>query len=309
MRIGMIMDSLSQMSFTDALDAAAKLGVQSVEVPTGNWSTAPHVDLPELVASATARRQFADAITSRGLAIEALNASGNQLHPKSGEQHDKVVHDTMRVAGELGVTKIVMMSGLPAAPGDSQPNWITTCWPAEVTPVLEWQWNEVAIPYWHDLVEFARAQGIKQIALELHPNQLVFNVRTVKRLRAAVGDIVGANMDPSHLMWMGADPLRAIDALGGAIFHVHAKDTRIAPIAAVDSLYETLPWEFVDQRAWNYVTLGRGHTGGAAWWRSFVEHLRGAGYDGVLSIEHEDVALSQLDGVTESVELLKSVLA
>jgi len=309
MRIGMIMDSLSQMSFTEALDAAASLGIETLEVPMGNWSPAPHVNLPELVASADARRTFSDAITSRGLRIEALNASGNQLHPKSGAQHDAVIRDTMRVAGELGVTKIVMMSGLPAAPGDSQPNWITACWPDEITPILEWQWTEVAIPYWLGLVEFAKSQGIEQIALELHPNQLVFNVRTANRLRAAVGDIVGVNMDPSHLMWMGADPLKAIDALGSAVFHVHAKDTKITEIAGVDSCYETLPWEFVDQRAWNYVTLGRGHAGGAAWWHEFVEHLRGVGYDGVLSIEHEDMAQSQLAGVEESVALLKGVIA
>ncbi len=55
------------------------------------------------------------------------------------------------------------------------------------------------------------------------------------------------------------------------------------------------------------MTLGRGHDAG--WWRSFVEHLRAAGYDGVLSIEHEDMGVGQLDGVTESVRLLRDALA
>jgi sugar phosphate isomerase/epimerase len=56
-------------------------------------------------------------------------------------------------------------------------------------------------------------------------NQLVYNVPTLLKLRQATHPIVGANLDPSHLFWMGADPLAAIDALGDAIHHVHAKDT------------------------------------------------------------------------------------
>jgi sugar phosphate isomerase/epimerase len=65
----------------------------------------------------------------------------------------------------------------------------------------------------------------------------------------------------------------------------------------------------VDQladRAWSYVTLGRGHD--ASWWRGFSQSLRKVGYDGVLSIEHEDQSLSSLEGVRESVKLLREVL-
>ena len=127
----------------------------------------------------------------------------------------------------IGVENVILMSGCPGAKGDKHPNWITVAWPPETTEILEWQWNEVLIPYWRDLVAFADGKGMRRLCLELHGGQNVYNVETLFRLREAAGETVGVNFDPSHLMWMGADPLAAIEALGPAIFHVHAKDTRI----------------------------------------------------------------------------------
>ena len=123
----------------------------------------------------------------------------------------------------------------------------------------------------------------------------------------SVGETVGVNFDPSHLMWMGADPLAAIAALDGAIYHVHAKDTRIDPdIAGLNGRIEFKPGERARERAWNYVTLGDGH--GEAWWRQFCTALHKVGYDDVLSIEHEDVSMTPLEGVRRSVELLRRVM-
>jgi sugar phosphate isomerase/epimerase len=108
-KIGLITDSLSMMSFEQALDVAARLGLASVEVATGNWSQAPHVDLAALVESAEARAEFHDKVTSRGLEISALCANGNQLHPVSGTRQAQVVRDTVEVAGALGVPTVVLM--------------------------------------------------------------------------------------------------------------------------------------------------------------------------------------------------------
>ena len=150
--------------------------------------------------------------------------------------------------------------------------------------------------------------GIRKLCLELHGHQNVYNVRTLTRLRGAVGETVGANLDPSHLMWMGADPLAAIAALGSAIYHVHAKDTRLEPqVLARDGRIEIRPAEDVAHRAWNYVTLGRGHD--EAWWRRFCQALAAIGYDDALSIEHEDLALPPIEGVRQSVALLRRVIA
>lgn len=307
MKIGMVTDSLAALDFEAVLDAAVELGLDCVEFATGNWSTAPHIDLDRLLESESARESFLAALRARNLAISALNCNGNSLHPgESGREHDAVVRKTIALAPRLGVDRVVLMSGCPGAPGDAHPNWITVAWPPEATRILEWQWNEVLVPYWRDLVAYAADQGIRRLCHELHGGQCVYNVATLRRLREACGEAVGANLDPSHLMWMGADPVAAVETLGPAIYHVHAKDTRIEPRnAAVNSLIETRPSEQAAVRSWNYVTLGYGH--GEDFWRAFCLALRRTGYDGVLSIEHEDMALAPMEGMRKSVELLRRV--
>jgi len=308
MKIGMITDSLPDTTFEAMLSVASRLGMEMLEFGCGNWSSAPHLDLDRMLASDVARREFRSRLTGHGIAISALNCSGNPLHPgEPGRKHDEVTRKTIRLAGLMGVERVVMMSGCPGAPGDSHANWITTEWPPEVREIVRWQWDEVLIPYWRDLVAFANAHGVRKLCLELHGYQNVYNVATLKRLRDAVGETVGANLDPSHLMWMGADPIAAAHALDGAIYYVHAKDTRIEThVADVNGVIDTTPGGDYRHRAWNYITLGRGHD--ESWWRAFVAALAAVGYDGVLSIEHEDPAMSAEAGVEESVDLLRKVM-
>jgi sugar phosphate isomerase/epimerase len=260
-----------------------------------------------MLESDDARREFLAKIADHGLSISALNCSGNPLFPGAeGHRQHEVTLKTFRLARLLGVDRIVMMSGLPGGPGDANPNWIVTDWPPECRSILQYQWDECVIPYWRDLVRVALESGIRRICLELHGHQAVYNPRTLERLRNAVGDVVGANYDPSHPMWMGADPLAAVRALGEAIYYVHAKDTRIEPIpAGIDGVLETRPASEVASRSWNYVTLGFGH--GEEWWRQFCATLRMLGYDDVLSIEHEDSLIDPIEGVRKSVALLSNV--
>jgi sugar phosphate isomerase/epimerase len=304
----MITDSLPGTTFDEMIGVAAKLSMDMLEFGCGNWSSAPHMRLDAMLESASARREFAAKLADHELAISALNCSGNPLHPgEQGRRHDEVTRKTIALAGLMGVDRVVLMSGCPGAPGDSHANWITTQWPPEVREIVRWQWDEVLIPYWKGLVRYAQDHGVRRLCLELHGYQNVYNVATLRRLREAVGETVGANLDPSHLMWMGADPIAAADALNGATYYVHAKDTRIEPsIAGVNGVIDTTPGSDFRRRAWNYITLGYGHD--EAWWRKFVAALRRNGYDGVLSIEHEDPAMSAEEGVTKSVELLRRVL-
>jgi sugar phosphate isomerase/epimerase len=306
--IGLLTDSVEDLTFDETLDLANEVGISCVEFAAGNWSTSPHIDVPALLASRRGRNDFLAAIDSRGLRISALNASGNQLHPRDGKRNDKMVRDIIALAGEIGVTTIVLMSGLPGGtPTDQMPNWITTSWPPETTEMLDYQWNDVAIPYWHDLAAFAAANGVTRLAIEMHGNQIVFSVPGVLRLREEIGEIVGANVDPSHLIWMGADPLKAVTALGSAVYYVHAKDTRVEERSAVRSRLEPLTLPFVDERAWNFVTVGRGHD--IEWWTTFVDTLSSVGFDGTLSIEHEDASVPGVEGVREAAALLNRVLA
>jgi len=308
MRIGMVTDSLGHLPLDDLLRTAAELGIEMLEFPCGNWSSAPHIKLDAMLESAPARSEFLAKLRDHRLALSALNCSGNPLHPgEPGKRHQAVTSKTIRLAGMLGVDRVVLMSGCPGGPGDANANWVTTAWPPEAARVLTWQWDEVLIPYWKGLVAEAGAAGVSKLCLELHGQQNVYNVATLFRLRDAVGPVVGANFDPSHLFWMGADPLAATRALAPAIYHVHAKDTRIdAGVASVNSLIDTTPTERMPDRSWNYVTLGYGHD--LLWWREFCTSLRLVGYDDVLSIEHEDQMLPPLEGVRRSVELLRAVI-
>ena len=307
MKLGFVSDSLAGMGLDEMLDTAVRLGVAGIEVNTCGWTNAPHFDLGEMLGSKSARRAFRGSFDSRGLEIICLNANGNPLHPTDFSQGEGL-KDTIRVAGEMGIGTVCAMSGLPAGSAtDTMPNWVISSWPPETQDILRYQWEERLIPFWEEIALLAGEAGVGRIALELHGNQCVYNVPSLLRLRDAVGPVVGANLDPSHLVWMGADPLVAAEALGAAIYHVHAKDTMLnAPVQATTSLLENGSLMDVPARSWSYVTLGFGH--GEEWWRQFCFRLRMGGYDGWLSVEHEDVVLNSLEGLEKSVALLRGVM-
>ena len=310
MRLCFNTDGLGYMPFEEMLDTLAKLGYDCVEIACGNWSKAPHIDLDKMLADESARKYFMDAITSSGLKLEALNCSGNQLAPNDeGKLHQSVVEKTFKLASLLGVKKIVMMSGCPGgAPGDTTPNWIVTSWPHITTKILNWQWDEVLIPYWKKTVEEAKACGIERIALENHGCQMVYNPSTLIKLRDAVGEMIGLNFDPSHLMWMGGDPIQAIHKLGAErIYHVHAKDVRIERnYIGADGVLDTKTIDQFAKRTWNYVALGHGHD--VRWWKEFLSILSMEGYDGAISQEMEDLTMPALTGVIKSTDVLKEAM-
>ncbi|WP_216331588.1 sugar phosphate isomerase/epimerase [Rhizobium sp. X9] len=307
MKLGFVSDSLGGLPFDEMLDHARRLGVSGVEINTCGWSTAPHFDLPGILKDGNVRKGFLASFADRGLEVISLNANGNPLHPTDPAQ-GQGLEDTIRAAGELGVSTVCSMSGLPAGNAtDTMPNWVVSSWPPETQAILRYQWEEKLIPYWTRIAALAKEHGVERIALELHGNQCVYNVPSLLRLREAVGPVIGANLDPSHLFWMGADPLVAAEALGEAVYHVHAKDTFLnSPKQAVGSLLENGSLMDIPARSWSYITLGFGH--GEEWWRQFCYRLKMAGYDGWLSIEHEDVLLNSLEGLEKSVALLQAVM-
>ena len=312
MKLSFCTDSLGQLPFEAMLDRLGELGVFGVEMTTGGWSSAPHLDTVALLQDAGKRRRLMAALESRGMKIAALNVSGNPLEPGVlGEKHRHDTDNTLALAAGLGVKKIVMMSGLPpAAPGDSIPNWITytVSWPPTLKNCLDYQWNEVAIPYWQKLVDKAQAFGIEKFALENFSSMLVWNPDTLFRLRDAVGPMVGLNLDPSHLIWMGADPIAVARRLGDAIHHVHGKDVRLERgIVAVNGLLETRPVEQVAQRAWNYVAVGCGQD--LQWWKEFFSVVRMMGYNDWVSLEMEDLTMSVDAGINTSVEALQRCIS
>jgi sugar phosphate isomerase/epimerase len=299
MELGLFTDSVPLLSFEAALDLAAEIGANAIEVAVGGTSGMPHADTAGLLADVQQRQAFAEAFSSRGLRIAALNCSGFPLHPVIGDQQRESIERTIRLAGMLGVDKIVAMSGTPGdGPGSTTLNWVWYPWPKDALDLLERQWAE-AIPFWERMARYAGDHGVKRIAFELHPLFLVYNVPTLLRMRAAVGPVIGANVDPSHMFWQQMDPIAVIRALGSAVFHVHLKDTSNVPHeVAIAGVLDNRPFEDPAHRAWGFRTVGRGH--GAEFWSGFVAALREVGYDDTLSIENEDEAQPAEPGVREA---------
>lgn len=310
MKIGLFTDGLPDLDFHAALDWVVEREIEAVEISTGGFSNTPHCNRKELLSSEDARSSFLESISSRGLTLSALNCNGNLLdpHPERRNILQDIVRDTIELASLLGLDTVVTMSGCPGDPGGGNyPNWVTHPWQPEFAELLNWQWDEVVTPYWKELGAQAKDKGIK-IAIEMHPGQVVYNTHTLLRLRDIVGPHLGANFDPSHLFYQGMDPPWVVRHLGkDCVFHVHAKDTRVDPHeTALTGGIDMRPMENVTERSWAYRTLGFGHD--ELWWRTFISALREVGYDGSLSIEHEDPVMSAKEGIEKSVEFLKPLV-
>ena len=309
MKIGVFTVLFGQKPLDEVLDYFCQVGVEAVELGVGNYPGSAHVPTKDLLNSVSARSEFLAKIKGRGLIISALSCHGNPLHPdkKTAKLHHETWRDALRLAKLLKVETVVNFAGCP---GDSErslaPNWVTCPWPEDFLRVLDWQWTKKVIPYWKAEAKQAAAAGVR-VAFEMHPGFVVYNPETLLRLRDACGDNVGANFDPSHLFWQGIDPLAAARALAGCIYHVHAKDTLIdAANTRVNGVLDTKHYGDIPKRSWVFRTVGYGH--GEEFWRHFVSALRLAGYDGTLSIEHEDSLMSTSEGFGKAVELLKKVI-
>src|SRR5881296_1470873 len=229
MKAGVFTVILGSMNLEQALDYVARLGGQTVELGAGAYAGTAHCEVDALLASERKSKEFMRAVTSRGLQISALNCAGNPIHPdrKRAAADHSDFYKAIRLAEKLGVEVVINFSGCPGgAPGDKQPNWVACPWPPDYLEILQYQWNEVVIPYWEKAGGFVKRQGVK-VALEMHPGFVVYNPETLLKLRQAVGPFIGANFDPSHLFWQGIDPCAAVRALAGVIWHCHAKDTAI----------------------------------------------------------------------------------
>jgi sugar phosphate isomerase/epimerase len=298
---------LLHLPFDAALEVISRLGIQAVEIGTGNFSPAPHCDLDRLLHAADARREFLGSIEHRQLKLAALNCSGNPLHPKReiAQPATEITRKTLQLAGLLGVKRVVCMSGCPGVPGGGYyPNWVVASWPEDFLELLAWQWSECVLPFWQNMVELARIEGVAQLCFELHPANNVYNPSSFQRLRAELGATVMANLDPSHFFFQGMDPLAVIRSLGSAIGYVHAKDARVEPYnLALQGALDLQPGKPVRDLVWAYRTLGYGH--GEPFWADFVSALRSVGYDGVLSIEHEDPLMDSEEAISRAVSLLR----
>ena len=310
MKLSVLAVALADRPLADALQFLKERGVQQVEVGCGGYPGKAHCDPAVLLSDPKKLQAFKDTFARSGLTISALSAHGNAVHPVpeiAKAYHEDFVNAVL-LAEKLGVDRVVTFSGCPGgSPADRQPNWVTCAWPPEYQEIKKYQWEDVLLPYWDKTAAFAREHGINKIAFEMHPGFCVYNPETMLRIRAAIGDTLGANFDPSHLFWQGIDPVRAIRQLGDAIYFFHAKDTALdEQNVAVNGVLDSKHFSDVKNRSWVFRTIGYGHD--AKVWKDMMSALRIVGYDGPISIEHEDGLMSGEEGLSKAIKFLQDVL-
>jgi sugar phosphate isomerase/epimerase len=309
MKIGVFTVLFGKKPIEEMLDYVVSLGLTAVEIGTGAYPGDAYCKPAQLLGNEKKLKAFREAIEKRGLTISALSCHGNPLHPKAsvGKAHHAIFEQTVQLATKLGVQQVITFSGCPGGDAKAtQPNWIVAPWPPEYTEALAWQWKERVVPYWKEQAKFCKKAGVK-IAIEMHPNFVVYNPDTMLRLRDVAPGTIGCNFDPSHMFWQGVDPVVAIRALGDCIYHVHAKDCKIdATNVAINGVLDSKPYTQERERGWIFRTVGYGN--GASTWKAIVSTLRTVGYDHVISIEHEDSLMSGEEGLRKAVAFLKDVV-
>ena len=310
MKLGVMTVILGQKPAEDAFRYLSSLKVQTVEIGTGGFPGTAHLDPKTFLADSGADAAYKEMLKRYNLEISALSTHSNHVHPQK-EIADKAHEDfinTCRAAEKLNVDTVVTFSGCPGDhPGAKYPNWVTCSWPDDFQTILEYQWNEVLIPYWQSAVKEAANYGVTRIALEMHPGFCVYNTGTLLRLRSAVGGAIGANFDPSHLFWQGIKPSEAVKALKGAVYHFHAKDTKLDMANIhVNGVLDTGRYKDVLERSWVFRTVGYGHD--YAEWKDIISTLAAIGYDRSISIEHEDGLMSVNEGLERAVSFLQQLI-
>ena len=310
MKLSVLANLYGAKSLDETLQILSGLGVHTVEIGAGGYPGKAHCNPAELLADEKKLAEFVATFKKYDVEICALAVHGNPLHPNKAiaESYDKDFKEAVLLAEKLGVDTVITFSGCPGDHEDAKlPNWVTCAWPDDFVEILNWQWEEKVIPYWKKTAAFVKEHGVAHIAFEMHPGFCVYNPETLLKLRAAVGDVIGANFDPSHLIWQGIDPVAAIRALKGAIYHVHAKDTKIDKYnTAVNGVLDTKHYGKELERSWVFRTVGYGNN--ESYWRDLVSNLRLCGYDRVLSIEHEDSVMSIDEGLRKAVSFLTDIV-
>ncbi len=310
--IGVFDPVFGKLGIDEMLDKISGMGIEAIEIGTGGYPGTSHCPIQELLADPAKLRAWRKKFDDRNIMIATLSCHGNPVSPdaKLAARDNQSFRNTVLLAEKLGVKVIVGFSGCPGgSPTDTTPNWVTYRWPPEFAQAVDWQWSEKVIPYWREAAKFAREHGIHRIGLEMHPNQVVYNPRTLIRLRESAGEEIGANCDLSHLFWQGCDPVAVIHFLGkqGAIYHAHMKDTvmfhdNVARYGVLNFASEV---KDLPEASETFRAVGYGHS--ATIWKDILQAYMDTGYEGILSIENEDPILTGEVGVERAAWVLKNV--
>jgi sugar phosphate isomerase/epimerase len=314
MRIGVFSDSLAALDRRAFFAWCAARGVADVELGVGAWGPwpRPHLDLATIGQRAE-RDRLKGELAEHGLRLAAVNAAGNLLHPDPKRRADAQARfrAAVELAVALGVDRVVTMSGCPAGRGGGGlgvfPCWATS---ADDERIFAWQMENEVGPFWRATSDWlAREAPGVMVCLEAHPGVTVFSAASFAELTRHVGRNVGLNLDPSHFWWQGIDPITIVEEFGDRIGWMHGKDTLLYPerIRRLGVLHFAPPGDDVAQAPWHFAPVGEGHDD--ATWAALLGAARRAGYDGVISIEHEDPRYDGETGTARSLAGLERALA
>ncbi len=265
MDIGMLTTPLSNYSLEQICELMEDSCIDALEVPAHPGS--PHIDAAKLGKKRAAEiLMFLDEymLSISSLAYYTCDLTDPTKYRKAQTVAKKVID----AAAMLEVPVVCMLAGFPA-PGMSKLETIEKVLPGAFKPILA----------------HAQKKGVK-IALENWYQTCLQGMDTFDALFEAIPDEnFGLNYDPSHLVHQGCDHLAPIGRFRERIFHTHAKDTLIDYAERAHRGIYAEGW-------WRYVIPGYGCIN----WGEYVGTLRRYGYDGVMSIEHEDASFDPIGG-------------
>ncbi len=264
LRVGMLTAPFGDKPLKDVLDFAAKAGIPCLEVVADPGSK--HID------PGTLDRTKADEVkrwlAERKLEISGLACFQDPCQPGGQERFQNHAKKMVDATVLLGVPTLCMQIGMPVPKMD------------RITQI-----KQVVPKVYAPIIAYAKDKGIK-IAIETWFETCLQGIDTFECLLETIrDDNFGLNYDPSHLVHQECNYLLPIRMFGKRIFHTHAKDTLIDVEARARTGIYGHGW-------WRYVIPGSG----SIRWGEYINHLRMSGFHGVLSIEHEDSALSREQG-------------
>ncbi|MEO0023648.1 MAG: hypothetical protein RL196_89 [Actinomycetota bacterium] len=316
MKFGAYNAVLHSMDLPSAIDYIASIGLEGIELNSGGFLPPSHIPtFDDVLVSDVARDDFLGQFEGKAVSIAGLNCNGNPLHPdpKIGNKHSNDVRRSIRLANRLGQNRVVTMSGLPAGEvGGVRPNWVVNAWNSAALDVIDYQF-EIAAKFWAEIDREARDLDVK-VALELHPQNVVFNPASMRELIARAGTTnIGVELDASHLFWQQMDPIAVVKDLGPLVLHAAAKDIRINPEVAINGVLDNSfrrlgpdeprtnlggdEWanEWPKPSSWDFVAVGKGHP--IDYWADFIAALNDVDPNMICNIEHEDVEFGGLEGL------------
>lgn len=264
MKVGMLTGPFENVKLEFVMDFAEEAGIPCLEVVAHPGSK--HIDPAKLTA--TQAGKIKQMLSDRGLQISSLAYYTDMTEPKRVKAHQAHALKAIDAAAMLGVPTVCMLTG-SAVPGMSKIDTIRKVVPNVYAPLLA----------------HARKKQVN-LAMENYFATCLQGLDTFEALFDVMKDEhFGLNYDPSHLYHQECDHLAPVSLYGKRIFHTHAKDTLVDKAKRAKVGIYGGGW-------WRYVIPGFGNIN----WGEYVSHLRANGYDGVLSIEHEDGAQTREEG-------------